>query len=81
VESVRWSTNLSSKVKLPDAINIAALCGADLVTQPPDIRGIKTLEVHRVGAGDAREDALLELFEEVVRDVHLHARLLRVFGF
>ena len=32
---LRWTTALSSKVNLPDAINFRALCGEQLVTLPP----------------------------------------------
>ena len=37
----RWSTTLSSKVNLPHAINLRALCGANLVTLQPKIEGTK----------------------------------------
>ena len=49
--STRWSTILSAKVNLPDAIDFGALFGANLVTQPSDIRGNETLELHRMVHG------------------------------
>ena len=52
--SARWSTTLSSKVNLPDTINFGDLCGANLVTQPSDIRGNETLELHRVVSEKSR---------------------------
>ena len=44
----RWSTTLPSKVNMPHAMNFRDKCGTNLVTQPSDIRGIKTLEIFRV---------------------------------
>ena len=41
-EATRWSSTLSLNVNLPHAINFRALCGADLVTYPADLRGVKT---------------------------------------
>jgi len=43
-----WSTPLSSKATLPDAIDFGAVGGANLVTQLLDVRGNETLELHRV---------------------------------
>ena len=37
--ATRWSTTLSSKVKLPHRISCRALCGVNLVTQHPGIEG------------------------------------------
>jgi hypothetical protein len=33
---------------LPHAIDFRALCGANLITSPSDIRGNEILEIHRV---------------------------------
>jgi len=57
----RWSTTLSSKVNLPHAINFRAFCSAKLVTYPADIRGVETLELHRVGGGRVGSDKSLSL--------------------
>ena len=48
-KTVRWSTTLSSEVHLPDAIDLRALCGANLVTLRSKLRGHETLGIHRVG--------------------------------
>ena len=40
----RWSTNLSSKVNLPHAIDFGAKCGAHLVTSHPGIEGERNLQ-------------------------------------
>jgi len=47
-EAARWSSTLSSKVKLPHAMNFRALCGATLVTLRSTFRANKPLELHRV---------------------------------
>ena len=43
----RWSTTRSSKVNLHHAITLRALCGANLVTYPPDFRKNETLTSSR----------------------------------
>ena len=43
-----WRTTVSSKVNLPRAIKLGAVCGANLVTYPPEVRRVKALEIHRV---------------------------------
>jgi hypothetical protein len=45
----RWSTTLSSKVKLPHVISFWALCGANLVTGRSETWTNETIEHHRVG--------------------------------
>ena len=52
--SARWTTDLSSKVKLPEAINLKASCGADAVTLPAKIGGNETLLFHRVVGSSPR---------------------------
>jgi len=44
----RWSTIISSEVKLSHAINLRALCGANVVTLRSNFRANETLELHRV---------------------------------
>ena len=46
--SSRWTTNLSTKVNLPHAIELRASCGANLVTYLADDRGNKPRVRHRV---------------------------------
>ena len=46
--ATRWSTALSSTVNLHHAIDFRALCRANSVTSPSDVRGIETLELHRI---------------------------------
>ena len=41
LRSARWSSTLSPKVILHHAINFPALCGANLVTYPPEYVGMK----------------------------------------
>ena len=46
--SARWTTDLSSTVNLPDAIDVKVVSCANLVTLPTDIQGNEILVVHRV---------------------------------
>ena len=46
--TTRWTTILSSKVNLPHAINVRALCGQTLVTKATDFRANETLVACRV---------------------------------
>ena len=44
--TTRWCTALSSKVNLPHAINLKAVCGANVVTLPSNFGRIETFVLH-----------------------------------
>ena len=49
------TTDLSSKVNLPAAVDLNASCGANMVTLPADIRGNEMFEVRRVARAYHKE--------------------------
>ena len=53
--TTRWSTTLPSEVNVSHAIVLGGLCGANLVTQPSEIRGAETLALHHVASNPTRQ--------------------------
>ena len=53
--TTRWTTPRSSKVNLPHAINFRALCGANSVTQHPEIRHLSGLAAREAFADTDQE--------------------------
>ena len=49
--SARWTTTISSKVNLPHAIDVMAVCRAKVVTLPYTLRENETLQVRRAAGG------------------------------
>ena len=60
--STRWSTTLSSKVNLHHAIDLRSLCGASLVTLPPNLQG---RDLWRGVIPDFLEERILALLRRV----------------